>query len=160
MSIEIFEECHDSILITDIIQKSFITVAKEFGFTKENAPTFSAFINKNKIDSEFEKGLKMYVYKIGNIPVGTIGYIFENNKYNIERLSVLPEYRHKNIGKKLMKFIENLIKSKKAKIIRLGMVFENKKLLEWYLEQGYKLIEIKEHKGLIFKIGIMEKEIE
>ena len=159
MSIDIIEECTDSVVITEIIQKSFITVANEFGFTREKTPTFSAFINKNKIDSEFEKGLKMYVYKICNIPVGTIGYIFENNKYNIERLSVLPEYRHKNIGKKLIEFIENVIKSKNAKIIRLAMVCENKKLLEWYLKLGYRLIEIKEHKGLIFKIGVMEKEI-
>ncbi|MDR0265654.1 MAG: GNAT family N-acetyltransferase [Sphingobacterium sp.] len=153
------EECNDSFIIIEILQKSFITVAKEFGFTKENAPTFSAFINKDKIDSEFSKGLKMYVYKISEKAVGTIGYIFENGKYNIERLSVLPEYRHKNIGKELMEFIENILKSRSVRVVKLGMVYENKKLLEWYLSLGYKLLEIKEHKDLIFKIGIMEKEI-
>lgn len=34
----------------DIIRKSFLTVADEFGFTKENAPGFTAFaINEERL---------------------------------------------------------------------------------------------------------------
>ena len=151
-------ECIDSIIITKIINDSFITVAYEYGYTKENAPTFSAFINNSKIEEQIKDGLKIYVYKFENKNIGCVGFSFcENRKYLIERLAVLPEYRHKNIGRKLMEFIENKIKEIGGKISEVHIVNNNIKLKKWYKTLGYKEERIVEYKHLPFKVGILDK---
>jgi len=63
-------EINDSKIVTDILNKSFITVAQQFGFTKENAPTFPAFINSDRIDGFLHNGLKMYGYKKNDLIIG------------------------------------------------------------------------------------------
>ena len=153
------EENNDSTIITEIVNKSFITVANEFDYTIKNAPMFPAFIKKDIIEKQILKGLKMYVYKVGNKIIGSIGYSFKNNKYTIERLSVLPEYRHKNIGKTLMVIIENKIKEKNGLSVKVEIVNNNIRLKEWYKKLGYKEVEVQEFNHLPFKVGIMEKEI-
>ena len=112
---EKIEECTDSNILTEIQHKSFITVANKFGYTIENEPYFSAFIKREKIDKQMIDGCKFYVYKIGENIIGSIGYILENDNYVVERLAVIPEYRHNGIGKKLMEFIEDEVKCKNAK---------------------------------------------
>ena len=156
--LERIEECTDSVILTEIQHKAFITVAKKFGYTIENAPYFSAFIKREKIDKQMIDGCKFYVYKIEENIIGSIGYILENDNYVIERLAVIPEYRHNGIGKKLMEFIENEVKCKNAKKIQLAMVDNNLILKEWYKKLGYKIIETKD-KGLIFKITRVEKKL-
>ena len=155
---EKIEECNDCQVLTEIQHKSFITVAEEFGYTIENAPYHSAFIKKEKIEKQMMDGGKFFVFKIGDEFIGSVGYILENGNYVIERLAVIPEYRHKGIGKELMDFIENKVKSKNAKSIRLAMIDNNLVLKEWYYKLGYNVIETKD-KGLIFKISIMQKEL-
>jgi diamine N-acetyltransferase len=60
MSIEIkkvkneFEEC------TNVIRNSFITVADEFGITRENAPSNPAFVDSDALIKMREKGIELY----------------------------------------------------------------------------------------------------
>jgi ribosomal protein S18 acetylase RimI-like enzyme len=150
---------NDVSIITEVVNNSFITVAKEFCFTKENAPTFPAFIGEDRIESDLNRGLIMYGYSFKNKIIGCVGYSIRNGNYLIERLAVLPEFRHKNIGKKLMKYAEQKIIENNGTLIEINIVNENKKLKDWYRGIGYKEIEIKEYEDLPFKVGILMKEI-
>ena len=152
------EECNDAEIISDVLRKSFITVADEFGFTVVNAPYFTAFTNSEKIQQKLDNGFKVFAYRMNEKIVGTVGFYRENDRHIIERLAVLPEYRHRKIGVKLMEFVENKIKEDNGKIIQLSMVDNNSVLKEWYIKLGYKLIEIKDKK-IAFKIAILEKKI-
>ena len=101
-------ELYDSHLITDILNKAFMTVAIQYNFTKETVERFPAFMESVVIYNQLKNRLKMYGYKEDNKIVGCVGYSLFNDKiYMIERLGTLPEYRHKGIGRKLMEFIEN-----------------------------------------------------
>jgi N-acetylglutamate synthase-like GNAT family acetyltransferase len=58
------------------------------------------------IENQLNNGLKMYAYKMENKLIGCAGYSFYKDEiYYIERLAVIPEYRHFGIGKKLMKIM-------------------------------------------------------
>jgi ribosomal protein S18 acetylase RimI-like enzyme len=153
-------EIKDSIIITRIINESFITVANEFGYTKENAPTFGAFIKKDVIENDFKYGTKIYGFKKDNTIVGCAGHSKnKNGLYEIKRLAVLPEYRHLGIGKKLLLFNENIIKSIGEKFVEVHIVDNNKLLKEWYKNNGYKETGIEIIKWLPFKSCIMKKEL-
>jgi ribosomal protein S18 acetylase RimI-like enzyme len=140
---EFFLELTDSTIITNILNKAFLTVALSFGFTKESVPRFPAFIDSDVIEKQLNNGLKMYGYKMNDQIVGCIGYSFYRDKiYFIERLATLPEYRHLGIGKKLMEYIENKIKENGGKTAEIHVVDKNVILVEWYKKMNYKQIRI------------------
>jgi ribosomal protein S18 acetylase RimI-like enzyme len=139
--------------------------AKEFNFTKENAPNHLAFINSAGVEDWLNKGLKMYGHKIDNKIIGCVGYSYYNNQiYLIERLATLPEYRNMGIGKRMMKFIENKIKNSGGKIVEIHVTDSNTVLRDWYKKQGYIEIRIEEVnipgiEKVPFKSCVMNKEI-
>jgi hypothetical protein len=80
----------------DTIHKSFQTVADDFGLTSENCPTNGAFMPLTRLENDYKKGDKMYgLYKGDNI-VGFLQLVKkENGVFELEKLAVLPEHRHK-----------------------------------------------------------------
>ena len=107
---EYIAEINDSVIIADILNRSFLTVALEFNLTVENSPRFPAFIGPGPIEYQLNKGLKMYGYVADNIIAGCAGYSYLKDRvYLIERLATIPEHRHSGIGRKLMEFCEKQI---------------------------------------------------
>ena len=129
----------------DFIRNSFRTV-------------FVIFISLILIGSI--KGLKMYWYKTDDNIVGCAGYsYYKEDIYFIERLAILPEYRHLGVGKKLMKYVENKIKDIGGKIVEIHVVDKNIVLREWYKKLNYVEIRIDEIKTLPFNSCVMNKEL-
>jgi len=153
-------EIKDSIIITDILNKAFLTVAQKYNFTKENAPTFPAFINSDKIENSLNNGLKMYGYNKNDIIIGCAGFsYYKEDIYFIERLATLPEYRHLGVGKKLMEYVENKIRDIGGKVVEIHIVDKNILLKEWYKKMHYVEIRIDEIKALPFNSCVMNKKI-
>jgi len=122
-----------------VIQESFMTVVKELNLTKENAPTNPAFLTMEKLLESIEKKVDFYIAFNNNEMCGSVGIQpgKEEGEYYIERLAVLPEYRHNQYGKKLLdKAIEEII-MRKGKYISIGIINENIKLKKWYLDYGF-----------------------
>ena len=153
-------ELNDSKIITEILNKAFLTVAQQYNFTKENAPTFPAFINYDRIEYSLNNGLKIYGYNNDNQIIGCAGYSFYKDQiYLIERLATLPEFRHFGIGTKLMQFVENKIKNIGGKIAEIHVVDKNIVLREWYKKLNFIEIRIDEIKTLPFNSCVMNKEL-
>ena len=107
----------------------------------------------------------MYGYRIDDKIIGCGGYSYQNDqKYLIERLATLPEYRNLGAGTKLMGYIENRVKYIGGKIVEIHVTDKNKVLREWYKKQGYVEIRIEEVNipginKVPFKACIMIKEL-
>ena len=157
-------EIYDSHLVTNILNKAFMTVAKDFNFTKETVERFPAFMKSDVIENQFKNGLKMYGYNINDKIVSCGGYSFYKDQiYIIERLGTLPEYRHNGIGKKVMEFIENKIKENSGKIVEIHVVDINEILVNWYKDMNYKHIRTDKlydgERKLPFNSCVMNKEL-
>jgi ribosomal protein S18 acetylase RimI-like enzyme len=157
-------ETNDSRLVTDILNKAFMTVATQFNFTKETVERFPAFMESNVIENQLKNGLKMYGYNINEKIVGCGGYSFYKDQvYIIERLGTLPEYRHNGIGKKIMEYIENKIKESGGKIVEIHVVDINEILVKWYKSMNYKQIRTDRlydgERKLPFNSCVMNKEL-
>jgi ribosomal protein S18 acetylase RimI-like enzyme len=153
-------EINNSKIITEVLNRAFITVAQQYNFTKENAPSFPAFIKPDRIDNSLNNGLKMYGYKIDNQIVGCVGYSYYKDQiYLIERLATLPEYRHLGVGKKLLQFVEDEIKNIGGKSVEIHVVDKNIVLIEWYKKLNYVERRIDEIKTLPFNSYVMNKEL-
>lgn len=146
----------------EVIRKSFLTVAQEYGFTKENAPRFTAFATtQERLDHQYDEGRPMFGYfdEDGQI----LGYyslhIQENGECELNNLCILPEYRHRNIGQSL--FFHALIaaEDRGCRKVNIGIVEENKKLRVWYENLGAKHIGTKKFDFFPFTCGYMEIDI-
>ena len=83
----------------NVIRKSFLTVANEFGFTIENAPRFTAFATTEErllYQLEYEHRLMVAYYDDEESKI--LGYyslmFLENDECELNNLCVLPKFRH------------------------------------------------------------------
>jgi ribosomal protein S18 acetylase RimI-like enzyme len=151
-----FEEC------AIVMRNSFATVAASFGLTPKNAPTNAAFTNAVRLRESFEKGTAFFCIFEGDHMIGTIAV--EKSKdhddlFYIERLAVLPEYRHKGYGALLMDHACAEIIHRGGTRVSIGIINENEILKKWYSEYGFVETGTKRFEHLPFTVCFMEKSL-
>lgn len=146
----------------NVIRKSFLTVADEFGFTPENAPRFTAFAITEEwlgYQLEYEHRWMAAYFDDGKI----LGYyslqFLENEECELNNLCVLPEFRHKKIGEALIDDAVVCAKNKGCKKMKIGIVEENKVLRCWYEAQGFIHTHTEKYDFFPFTCGYMERKL-
>ncbi len=147
--------------VLKVLNLSHGTIARDFNFTKEDNPTNNAFIDEKTLREQLKNGIALYGLKMGNRLVGCIA--IEKSKreadtYYIEKVSVLPEFRHQGIGVRLMDFATDKIKNAGGKMISIALIDSNSKLKKWYLSQGFIETGFKDFEHLPFIVCFMRKE--
>ncbi len=144
----------------EVIRKSFGTVADAFGFTTENAPRFTAFATTEErihwhLNGEHRP---MYVYCDDDVIAGYYSLLLQdNNECELNNLSVLPEYRHKGIGKKLLDHACQRAAELGCTKMNIGIVEENEVLKKWYLSYGFVHTGTQKFDFFPFTCGYMNK---
>lgn len=156
MSIQEIPEC------VQVIRKAFQTVADEFGFTEENAPRFTAFAtDERRLWYHFcvEKR-PMFVYQVGDRIVGYYSIaILNEEEAELNNLAVLPLYRHRNIGRKLLEDCVAKVRELKRTRLKIGIVEENRVLREWYESFEFEQTGTEKLDFFPFTCGYYKKEL-
>jgi len=85
---------------TAIIRESFATVADEFGLTEQNCPNHTSFIKVEKLQNQFKRGYQMFGYFSDGKIVGYVSLTKNSDtSFEMNNLSILPEYRLKDMAK-------------------------------------------------------------
>ena len=146
-----------------VIKNSFLTVAKEFDFTVENASIFTAFATTEdrlfyQLDNEHRL---MYAYYLDNDEI--IGYysllLQDNKECELNNLCILPQYRHKHFGADLLEDAYLRAREKGYIKINIGIVEENKVLRKWYEDNGLIHVGTKKFDFFPFTCGYMERNL-
>ncbi len=148
--------------VVAVIRASFLTVAKEFGFTEENCPGFTAFAtDEHRIRYHLLLEQRpAYGYFADDKLVGYFSLTKpENNECEISNLCVLPDYRHKGIGEELLQYALKRAGELGCVKMNIGYVAENTQLREWYESFGFVHIGAKKFERFPFTCGYMEKPI-
>ena len=145
-----------------VIKESTLTVANELGFTIENAPRYIAFaINEERLYWQYDNEHRpMYAYYDGHKIIGYYSLtLLENGECELNNLCVLPTYRHKKIGEKLLQ--SAFVEAKKLNCVKMniGIVEENSVLRKWYETYSFSHIETKKFDFFPFTCGYMEREL-
>ena len=145
----------------NVIRKSFLTVADEFGFTIENAPRFTAFATTEErlfYQLEYEHRLMVAYYDDEGKILGYYSLQFlENNECELNNLCVLPEARHKKIGEALLEDAIARAKRNSCTKMKIGIVEENKVLRRWYEAHGFVHTHTEKYDFFPFTCGYMER---
>jgi len=96
---------------------------------------------------EIETGNRVvYIYKVNDEFLGEIAYVLDmndsdytipNQRINLSRLIVKPEYRNKGIGSILVEFMIEEIKKMGYKEISIGVDKDNTAALHLYRKKGF-----------------------
>ena len=142
-----------------VIRESFQTVADEFGFTRENAPRFTAFaITEEWLQWQMfgEHRLMFVDEEDGRIRGYYSLQLKETGEYELGNLAVLPEFRHRGIGGEMLKHAMDTARAQGCKVIKLGIVEENTVLRKWYERNGAVHTGTEKYDFFPFTCGYME----
>lgn len=147
-------------ICADVIRQSFLTVANEFGLTKENCPSNGAFIQSNRLSAERDKGVLQFgLYLQEDI----IGFFALEDKgsgvFELEKLAILPGHRHLQYGAHMLDFAKQQVESSNGRKITIGIIEENERLKSWYQKHGFIHTGTKKYAHLPFTVGFMELAI-
>ena len=152
---------YDFDILAKLLNGAFATVAKEFGLTIENCPTNNAFITSEELKSQLTKDREFYVFEENFQLLGFVAIEKSSNTsgtFYIEKLAVVPSYRHLGIGRRLMEFASKRVQELGGKRISIGLIDANAQLKKWYAKQGYAEFEVKAIDHLPFDVCMMEKK--
>lgn len=154
LKIEELEKC------AEVIRESFGTVAVEFGLTEQNVPTNGAFIKTERLLRDFERGVIMYGFFDGDEMVGFFQLERKSEtSFELEKLAVLPSYRHFGYGAEIIAFCKNKVRELGGNIITIGIIEENTRLKDWYLANGFVHTGTRKFEHLPFTVGFMEMPV-
>lgn len=147
-------------LCVNVIRESFGTVAKEFGFTEENAPRFTAFATDAQRLHWHLKGehRPMYGYFTEDGLAGYYSLLLKGEQEcELNNLCVLPKYRHQKIGEELL--LDAFVKARECGCTKMtiGIVEENQVLRKWYESFGFLHTGTEKFDFFPFTCGYMEK---
>jgi GNAT superfamily N-acetyltransferase len=150
---------HDLKNSAAVIRDSFKTVALEFGLNELNCPTHPSLITLDKL-LELKSKAKLFGLFWNNMQVGFVAIEKADDKvYYLDKLAVLPEYRHKGYGGKLVEFVSNFVKKHNGQKVSLGMINESTVLKKWYQKLGFKETGTQSFEHLPFTVCFMEKSL-
>jgi ribosomal protein S18 acetylase RimI-like enzyme len=162
MDIEIREIVSEAELgnSVNVIRESFITVANQFKLTRENAPSNAAFIELEDLLKMKEKDIHLFGVFKDEIQIGF--FTVEKNDNDLcylNKLAVLPGYRHNGYGTKMLDFVFEYVKRARGGKIFIGIINENLVLKNWYIQNGFIETVIKNYPHLPFEVCLMEKNV-
>lgn len=144
----------------DVIRRSFGTVVEEFGLTAENCPTNAAFLKTERLVSEFTQGVHLYGLYCAGTLIGFMGLKDKDEgAFELEKLAVLPAYRHNGGGGKLLAYACGEALNMGGNRIKIGIIEENTRLKTWYQKHGFVHTGTACFAHLPFTVGFMEKKI-
>jgi len=144
----------------DIIRQAFKTVAEEFNLTPRNAPTHPSFITYDALLNLSKKGVKFFGMFVGELQIGFVAVEkSDEGLYFIEKLAIIPLFRHKGYGTSLIGFAIEYIRSNTGKKISIGIINEHAVLKNWYKRLGFEEVSEKKYDHLPFTVCFMEKNL-
>jgi ribosomal protein S18 acetylase RimI-like enzyme len=142
-----------------VIRGSFETVAVEFGLNELNCPTHPSLMTIDKL-LELEKKANLFGLFLADVQAGFVAIErADETLYYMDKLAVLPEYRHKGYGKKLVEFVFDYVKNSHGGKVALGMIDESAVLKNWYQKLGFQETGTKNFEHLPFTVCFMEKSL-
>lgn len=146
----------------EVIRSSFMTVAREFGITAENAPRFTAFsVSAERLEWQMNAERRpMFVYIDKSVIIGFYSLSApKNGECELNNLCVIPAYRHGGVGAKLLWHAFDAAKRLGYNKLNIGIVEENAQLRRWYEKFGFVHTGTQKFDFFPFTCGYMTKTL-
>lgn len=142
--------------LSNIIHLSYQDVAQTFKLTKDNCPKHPSHCTDKWIEHDLNRGVVYHILYSNGIAAGCAALEMADPDLSyLERLAVLPQFRHNGFGIKLVEYIMTTAQQMGTKTLSIGIIEEQEILRRWYESIGFERVEIKEFDHLPFNVAIM-----
>ena len=150
----------DVVAIANLIRIAFADVAVRFQLTPENCPKHPSNCEPDWIETAMEKGVTFYLWEDEQALRGCVALEQPDTPgvCYLERLAVLPQYRHHGLGRKLVEHIESEARKRRLRRVEIGIIAEQDELRTWYEGLGFVVTNEKSFQHLPFRVAFMAKE--
>ncbi|MCL2202522.1 MAG: GNAT family N-acetyltransferase [Defluviitaleaceae bacterium] len=139
----------------DVVRRSFATVADEFGYA--DSPEFSSNIPDELLADKIAPGYYPFGACVDGKIVGFVSLTHAGEGvYKLQKLTILPEYRHHGYGKALLDFCKAKAQELGGNKISIKLMDNDTRLKKWYLSHGFVHTSTKHYEGIPFPVGHME----
>lgn len=146
----------DSSIIALLVSKSNRDVAVAFGLNADNCPKHPSFYTEVWVKDDFVRGVQYFILEENSRPIGCVAFESPNRELAyLNRLSVLPEYRKRGVGARLVNHIVEYARSFSIKTISIGVIGDHFELQRWYRNLGFIDGETKRFPHLPFSVKYM-----
>lgn len=150
----------DARILADIVSNSNKDVALQFGLTMNNAPKHPSFYTEDWVVSDFTRGEEYFLFEELDKIKGCVAFEQPDpDTAYLNRLSVLPDYRHKGIGTTLVNHILEYAARKGTRTVSIGIIAEHAVLNKWYGALGFLNGELRKFDHLPFNVRYMRYEL-
>ena len=144
-------------LISQIVSRANRDVADRFGFTRENAARHPSFCTPEWIEEDFKRGVIYFIFRLADVPAGCVAFETpEKGTAYLNRLSVLPEYRHRGIGEKLVDRHLAHAAANNIHTVSIGIIAGHTRLKNWYTGLGFQEVNTVTFDHLPFDVCYMK----
>jgi N-acetylglutamate synthase-like GNAT family acetyltransferase len=150
----------DAGLLTSLIRAAFRDVAERLNLTPSNCPTHPSNCTVEWIEAGLEEGLRYYVLEEGENACGCVALERAGpDVCYLERLAVLPRFRHKGYGRALVEHVLEQAGRLGAGRVELGIIAGQAGLRAWYEGLGFAVERTAEFEHLPFRVAFMARQI-
>jgi len=143
-----------------IISEANRDVAQQFDLNIRNAPKHPSFCTKAWVLSGFKRGEEYFLYKDGEVLAGCVAFEQpDNHTAYLNRLSVLPRYRHNGVGSALVRYVLDYSKTRNVQIVSIGIIADHELLKRWYSGLGFVDVSTRKFEHLPFDVKYMKYDL-
>lgn len=151
---------NDVDLIAKLVGESNRDVAIRFDLDITNNPKHPSFYTADWAKSDFERGEEYFIAQQNGEAMGCVAYESPNDSLSyLNRLSVLPKYRQKGIGEKLVKTVIEYSNQNGKDTVSIGIIAKFTELKNWYIKLGFVEGETKSFQHLPFDVMFLSYKI-
>ena len=143
-----------------VVSESNKGVAEQFGINADNNPKHPSFYTKEWVISDFDRGEEYFLLTQYNKAIGCVA--FEQPRSDtayLNRLSILPNHRHKGAGELLVRHIFKYAREKDIVKVSIGIIASHDILKSWYLSLGFVETHTQNFEHLPFDVTYMHYEL-
>ena len=142
--------------ISGIICSAYLEVAERFDLNGENCPKHPSNCTDQWIQRDLDRGVTYYLLSLTGKPVGCAALEeADDASCYLERVAVLPEYKRRGLGKKLVRHLLSHARQIGMKEVGIGIIAEQQELMRWYQGIGFEKGETKRFEHLPFEVMFM-----
>ena len=150
----------DAPLLASILRRSFQDVAQEFGMNPDTFRWHPSNYQDDWIRDDMSNGITFFILEVKGLPAGCVGMTTpQDAACEMKRLGVLPERRHKGLGKTLVDHAIARATSLGLSRLNLELIAANARLRRWYEAMGFAYIGVRTIEDIPFEIGSMTLEL-
>lgn len=146
----------DVAILATLVSQSNRDVALKFGINAENCPKHTSFCSASWVENDLARGERYFILEENSKAIACVAYETPSDTLAyLNRLSVLPDYRRRGIGARLVEHIIHLAQTEAIQTISIGVIGEHTDLQAWYQRLGFVIGETRRFPHLPFSVTYM-----